>query len=268
MHGDRGERGNDLLGEVTYGLRAGLAVFGARREQISRISHARDVRHELGEVLRWASSQRVPVREVDPRDLEQLAGARNHEGLCVEAKPRRFAPIAEVAELLSRGRGAAVALDRVRNPYNVGAILRSCAFFGVDVVLLGAPAPHPALEPDAVRVAEGGADRVTLSRTTDLASTLAKLREAGVRVIGADGASTTQAIGHVFPRPSVLVMGNEREGMGERVRAQCDEIVAIRGSGAIESLNVAVAAGVLVAELVRGRQGDVPRHDAQPRRRG
>ena len=151
--------------------------------------------------------------------------------------------------------GAAIALDRVRNPYNIGAILRSAAFFGVDAALLGAPAPHPALAPDAVRVAEGGAENLVLTRTTDLADTLARLRARGVRVVGADGAAPTRAVGFAFARPSILVLGHEREGMSDRVRAQCDAIVSIPGTGAVESLNVAVAAGVLIAELMRKKLG-------------
>jgi tRNA G18 (ribose-2'-O)-methylase SpoU len=72
-----------------------------------------------------------------------------------------------------------------------------------------------------------------------------------VRVFGADMEGAEDALAFRFPRPAVLVMGNEREGIGPRIRAQCDAIVAIRGSGTVESLNVAVAAGVLVAQLTR-----------------
>jgi tRNA G18 (ribose-2'-O)-methylase SpoU len=102
-------------------------------------------------------------------------------------------------------------------------------------------------------VAEGGAEAITLSRTTDLADTLQRLRARGVQVVGADGAARTSALGFAFARPCVLVLGHEREGVSERVRAQCDALVAIPGSGSVESLNVAVAAGVLVSELVRKR---------------
>ena len=139
----------------------------------------------------------------------------------------------------------------MRNPYNVGAILRSAAFFGVEAALLGTPAPHPGLPPTAVRVAEGGAEHVALARTTDLADTLARVKARGVRVVGADGHAPTSAAGFAFGRPVVLVLGNEREGLGDRARAQCDALVAVRGTGAVESLNVAVAAGVLLAEIAR-----------------
>jgi TrmH RNA methyltransferase len=153
--------------------------------------------------------------------------------------------------MLAQSRGAMVALDRVRNPYNVGAILRSAAFFGFEGALFGAQAPHPELAPTAIRVAEGAVEHLALSRTTDLADTLARMRQRDVRVVGADARATTVAAGFAFGRPAVLVLGNEREGLHDRVRAQCDAIVAVRGTGQIESLNVAVAAGVLMAEMVR-----------------
>ncbi|UJR83387.1 TrmH family RNA methyltransferase [Sandaracinus amylolyticus] len=238
--------------EVTFGLRAGIALIAKRPGDVLRIAFAPAVQGELGEVLRGSPAQRVASSASDA-ELARLSGSTHHEGLVVVARPRRWVPAAELSERLVRGKGAAVALDRVRNPYNVGAILRTAAFFGIDAALLGAIAPHPALASDAIRVAEGGTEHLALSRTTDLAATLERLRGAGVQVVGADGAAQTGALGFAFRRPAILVMGHEREGLSPRVRAQCDAIVAIPGSGAIESLNVAVAAGLLLGELVRDR---------------
>lgn len=237
--------------EVVYGLRAGLALLAKRPEEIVRVAFGRAAPEDIEPLLRFCESRRLPCEARSPVDLERLAQSKHHEDLCVVARPRKYRPAAELADLLRKGRGAGLALDRVRNPYNIGAMLRTAAFFGFDAALLGAPAPHPALPPDAVRVSEGGVEHLVLSRTTDLADTLARLRSRGVRVIGADGRAEQRALGFRFERPTVLVMGHEREGMSDRVRAQCDALVSIPGSGAVESLNVAVAAGVLMAEMVR-----------------
>jgi TrmH RNA methyltransferase len=236
-------------GELTQGLRASLAVYARRPDDLLRVVHTRDVRADIGDLARWAAQNDVPSEEVPSAELDRLAESTHHEGVCVVARPRRWPPAREMAEALARTKGAAVAFDRVRNPYNVGAILRSAAFFGFDAALFGAQAPHPELAATAVRVAEGGVESLTVSRTTDLADTLSRLRALGVRVVGADGQADLDAMTFAFPRPVVLVLGNEREGLSDRVRAQCDAIVAIRGSGAIESLNVAVAAGVLIARV-------------------
>jgi tRNA G18 (ribose-2'-O)-methylase SpoU len=216
-----------------------------------RVVYAPTVRRDVTELARWAARRGVPCAEVPEGELDRLAGSSHHEGLCVMALPRRWASARELVDVLARSRSAMVALDRVRNPYNVGAILRSAAFFGLEGALFGAQAPHPELAPTAIRVAEGAVEHLALSRTTDLADTLARLRQRGVCVVGADGHAKTSATGFAFGRPAVLVLGNEREGLGDRVKAQCDAIVAVRGSGRVESLNVAVAAGILMAELVR-----------------
>lgn len=237
--------------EMIQGLRAGLAVFARRSRDILRVVHTRAVRQDVTELARWAATHQVPCLEVPDRDVDRLVGASHHEGLCVVARPRRWSSAAELGDALLHSRGAAVALDRVRNPYNVGAILRSAAFFGIEGAVIGGSVPGPELAPTAIRVAEGGAEELRLVRTTDLAETIARLRSRGVKVFGADARAATDALRAPFGRPALLVVGHEREGLGPRVRAQCDMLVAIPATGRIDSLNVAVAAGVLIATIVR-----------------
>ena len=238
-------------GEAVFGLRAALGLFTRRRDDILRVAHAPDLRHDLHDLLRWATSKSVPVSEMANEKLARIASSDHHEGVCVIARPRAWTTPNALADMLVQKKGTALALDRVRNPYNVGAVLRSAAFFGVDGVILGALAPHPALAPDAIRVAEGGAEHVALTRTTDLADMLGRLQAKGVQVVGAEGTASLDVRGYAFKRPTVLVLGHEREGLSERVRTRCDALVSIRGTGAIESLNVGVAAGVFIAALVR-----------------
>lgn len=228
-----------------------MALARTHPDDVVRVAYARECERQIRPILRLCRQRGIAATAMPAAKLERISGTTHHEGLCIEARPRQWLPAAKLADRLLANRGVAVALDRVRNPYNVGAILRGAAFFGVDTAILGAPAPHPALAPDAVRVAEGGIEHLTLSRTTDLADTLARLRARGVRVYGADGGSAKSAFGFPFERPAVLVVGHEREGISSRVRAQCDHIVAIPGSGRVESLNVAVAAGILISEIVR-----------------
>jgi TrmH RNA methyltransferase len=232
-----------------HGFRAGLAVLATRPEDVLRIACSREARPEVERAL---GARRGPSLAVlADHEIERLARSPQHEGLCLEAGPRRWLGVQELGDRLARTTRVAIALDRVRNSYNIGAILRTAAFFGVDAVLLGAPAPHPGLDPNAIRVAEGGVEHLALARTTDLADTLSRLRTRGVAIYGADGHAEASALGYAFAKPSVLVLGNEREGLGPRVRAQCDVLVGIHGTGAVESLNVAVAASVLIAELTR-----------------
>ncbi|MDP9002834.1 MAG: RNA methyltransferase [Myxococcota bacterium] len=243
--------------EIVHGLRAGLAVFARRRDEIVRIAHAPVARKDVAALTRWAMSHDVPCVEMRDRELDRFGGSTQNEGLCVVARPRRWLSTNELGEALIRAGGMAVALDRVRNPYNVGAVLRTAAFFGLRAALLGAPAPHPGLAPTAVRVAEGGVEHLQLARTTDLAATLSRLRSRGIRVVGAVAGTKSSEVAFASASASVLVMGNEREGLGARVRAECDELITISGSGAIESLNIAVAAGVLIAAAAKKIVGKI-----------
>jgi len=238
---------------VAYGLRNGLAVFERRRHDIRRIGFDGALRAELPELLRWAASAGVACREEGERELGSRAGSNQHEGLVLDVLPRRWMPAKELSSVLAKSPGIVLALDRVRNPQNIGALLRSAAFFGAKAVILGAPAPHPGLPAFAQRVAEGGAEHLELCRTTDLADTLGRLKSQGVLIIGADAHARGAPLDVAPTASCVLVLGHEREGLGARVKAQCNSLVTIQGSGALESLNVAVAAGVLLAELWRSR---------------
>src|SRR5690606_36073326 len=114
---------------------------------IRRVGFSAAVRGELGELLRWAAAAGVPCRQEDDRELAGRAQSAQHEGLVLEVLPRRYLPARELGAWLATEPGIAVALDRVRNPQNVGAVLRSAAFFGARAAVLGAPAPHPGLPP-------------------------------------------------------------------------------------------------------------------------
>lgn len=246
-------------GEIVFGFRAAMAVFDVRPKDITRVGFAHERRREVAAITSWAATQRIPCDEMSEEELARAAGSTHHEGLVVRAAPRKWASMGDFADAMilaaARGRGFAVALDRVRNPYNVGAILRTAAFFGLDGALLGAIAPHPALAPDAVRVAEGGAEHLRLARTTDLADTLVRLRGRGLRVIGGESDAKASLFGYPFAAPTVLVLGHEREGLSSAVRAACDAVVTIPGTGKIESLNVGVAASLCIAEMARTRRG-------------
>ncbi len=227
-----------------HGLRAGLAALS--RREVVRFAVSPAARAEVEGVVRGR-----PIVVRPDREIARIAGTDLHEGLVVEVKERAYLAMGALESLLHQQRGTAIALDRVRNPYNIGAIVRSAAFFGIDAVLLGAPAPHPGIPPEAVRVAEGGAEHIAFARTTDLAQSLVKLRGRGVRVVGTAMTDAASWKGPALDgRPLVLVLGNEREGLSDRVRAACDACIHVGGSGAVESLNVAVTAGVLFAELM------------------
>ena len=251
--------------QTVYGMKAALALLERRPDAVLRIYYRADRRAQLKGVLAWAAGRRLPYRELDEESLRKVAGGMHHEGLVVVAKPLRFgefAPAAiapgpmERAVRPARGiqpaRGAMdrvwLALDAVENPHNLGAILRSAAFFGAGGVLVGGAAPGSAVNPAAIRTAEGGAEYVGVAAAPDLAATLSAQAAKGWRVLG------LETDGAPFPRqrppaPILLVLGHEREGLRPAIRQACSAVYRISGGGTLASLNVSVAAGVALALL-------------------
>jgi TrmH RNA methyltransferase len=237
-------------GERIVGLNAAHAVMQVRPDDVMHIAHARSARSELRALLREAARRRIAYREVEGEELARIADTVHHEGVCLMVRPRREVRVADLTRALLR-QGVLVALDRVENPHNVGALLRSLAFFGARGLLLESERKS-ALSPATVRVAEGGAEYVPTCVVSDLGAALDELRDADVHVVGADAHRGEPATSYRFPSRCIIVLGSERHGIADAVEARCDQLVHIPGTNAVESLNVSVAAGILLAFATRG----------------
>jgi TrmH RNA methyltransferase len=231
--------------ERVYGLEAALAVLRRRPEHVLKIAHTKGVRASLGPALRDAARRRIPYRELDDEELARIAGSVHHEGICLLVRARADSTLAELAAL-TQPKGLLLALDGVSNPHNVGAVLRSAAFFGAKGMLLAA-SDRELLTPAAIRVAEGGAEHVAIAHIAELAPALREARALGLSVIGADGHARASLAALRWPERALLVLGSEERGLSPAVQQCCERRVQITGSGALESLNVSVAAGVFLA---------------------
>ncbi len=183
----------------------------------------------------------VPVHTLAARELDRLADTTTTQGIVAVARAVSVAP----ASLT----GAVVALDGVQDPGNVGAILRTAAWFGAEGFLAGPGTADP-FGPKAVRAAMGGLWDVPIAATDDLAAELSRLKASGLALFGAD-LDGDPARSWAPPRASVLVLGSEAHGLSDGVRALLDARVRIAAPSTatergVESLNVAVAAGVLL----------------------
>lgn len=234
--------------EKYHGIRACEAIVARRRGDIVRVYVAEDRRGRWGDLLAWCARERRGFQVVPAANLERLSGSTHHEGIVILA---RAYPRLNLDELLLKiGRGGATGpllyLDGVQNPHNLGAILRTAAHFGACGVL-GTAGQLPPLSPAAVRVAEGAAEHVPVCALADPAADLVRLKAAGYRIV------TTSSRGGVPPTTALvagrtlLVLGSEAEGVSRPLQDLADATVAIPGTGAVESLNVSVACGVLLA---------------------
>jgi 23S rRNA (guanosine2251-2'-O)-methyltransferase len=192
----------------------------------------------------------LEIRKADDRGLELLLGRGVvHQGMALEVEAL---PPIDPADFLDSHPSARrlVAVDQVTDPRNLGAILRSAAAFGVDLVIL--PERHAApLDGVCARAAAGGLDIVPVAEVVNLARTLVDLKERGFTVVGLDGEAPSDLGAEPPPEPWVLVLGSEGEGMRRLVRERCDRLAALPIDPRIESLNVSVAAGIALWTLSR-----------------
>ena len=168
-----------------YGLAAALAAFAERPRSVLSIAYTEAARRPLGEMLRQAAKLHIAYREVDDAELGRMAQAIHHEGVCLLLRAREApGPKQLVARLGDRG--LVLALDGVQNPHNIGAMLRTAAYFGASAMLVAAEGEQQALTPAARRVAEGGAERVPVAYVPSLPAALRKLRDEGVTILIVD----------------------------------------------------------------------------------
>lgn len=205
---------------------------------------------KLQGLLQLAEQQQVLVERVPRRRLDKLADGRVHNGVIAEADPLpRWTTKALLSHVIDGGKVPFFVLaDEIQYEHNLGAILRSCLGFGVDGLIL--PTRRGAgLSPVVQRVSMGAVEAVPVVRE-GLFAAMKQLGREGVRIIGADMGGTP--MGQTDLRGAVaLVMGGEGRGLSSTLREHCDEIVSIPLMGDLESLNVSVAAAVLMYEKRR-----------------
>lgn len=235
-----------------YGLNACLAAFARRPGDLRKVYLLESRIAALKPVLGFCAGNKLGYRVVENADLDKLTGSRHHEGVCFEML--RQAPIG-LTELLAAqspvpAPSLLIWLDGVGNPHNFGALLRSAAHFAAGGVIVPA-ASSLDLSGAAARVAEGGAEFVTLARVEDNGQAFSQLREAGYSIAatvpheGEDLYST-----QLSPR-TVLVFGAEGEGMSAALVDAADQRLRIPGSGLVDSLNIAASAAVVLGEYWR-----------------
>jgi TrmH RNA methyltransferase len=232
------------------GWHACLALFERRPGDIRRILVEKRRSKAIGHVLSWAAAQRIPYRLEPGEELARVAGTTHHEGVVFLAREKPLGTREELAASTIPEGGCVLALESVANPHNLGAILRSAAFFGVGALLVGGGDVPVRLSPAVLRTSEGGAEAVAVYRVPSLADTLRDLKARGLSVIGTDVNGKNAFAARVPDGAFALVLGSEHAGITPAVRVVCDQVVRLPGSDAVESLNVSVACGIFLALFV------------------
>ena len=203
-------------------------------------------------VVQLARSKSVPVRFEDRLQIDRLAGTREHQGIAALAAAK---PALELEDLLAAKtpQGLLVLLDGIEDPHNLGAIVRTALAAGANGVVI--PERRAAGLTDTVERASAGAlAHLPVARVKNLVRAMEEMKEAGYWLIGLDERAEKKYTEADFSGQVGIVLGGEGEGLHELTRKRCDFLVSIPTSGPVRSLNVSVAAGVVLFEVVRQRQ--------------
>jgi len=239
------------------GWQAVSTLFARHPGEVHRLFFDAATGKRAGEFCSLLAQQKKVYRQVEPAELEKVAGTKLHGGIVAVIGERPMKKVTrEVLAEWGRAQAPLLLLDRVSNANNVGAIVRTAAFFGVKAIIVP---DHPAqAQPGeaAFRVAEGGMEFVDFYRVPSLFGLCDDLKRSHFLIgtsLRGNQLSPAAAKERGLPRPPAVILGNEERGISPEVAAKCDRLVKIPGTDAVESLNVSAAAAVLCWEFLAKR---------------
>jgi 23S rRNA (guanosine2251-2'-O)-methyltransferase len=210
------------------------------------------------EIVQLARAGNVSVRFEDRSQLDRLAGSRDHQGVVALAAARAPATLDDILAAANAAaardeKGLVVLLDGVEDPHNLGAIVRTALAAGAHGVVI--PERRAVGLTDTVARASAGAlSHLPIARVTNLVRAMEELKEAGYWLIGLDEHAEQPYTGVDYKIPVGMVLGSEGQGLHELTRKRCDFLVSLPTIGPVKSLNVSVAAGVVLFEAIRQRK--------------
>jgi len=237
-----------------YGINPVSEALKARGRALEWVGVARE-RHDLRlqRIIEDCRKIGVPVRFVQRSELDRIAGNAGHQGVVAVTAGKQYA---DLDDLLTAKRGEhslIVVLDGVEDPHNLGAILRTADAVGADGVVI--PERRATGVTGSVAKASAGAsEHLPIARVTNISRTVEELKDHNIWVVGLDerGAQTYDSVD--YKMDCAVVLGAEGKGVHDLVRKKCDFLVSIPMLGQVPSLNVSVAAGVVLYEIVRQRR--------------
>jgi 23S rRNA (guanosine2251-2'-O)-methyltransferase len=240
---------------IVFGINPVLEALRAGRVRTLRVGERADAR--MQQVIDLAGRGRVPVRRVDDATLDRDARGGVHQGVIAEVAS---APAAGVDDLVQAARDAGatplvVVLDGIEDPHNVGAILRTADAAGVHGIVRQERRAAP-LDAAAAKASAGAVAWVRVADVVNIARAIEALKALGVWTVGLAADAPRRYDEIDFRQPTAIVLGSEGSGLRRLVRERCDLTAHIPMAGHVESLNVSVAAGIVLFEAMRQRRLD------------
>lgn len=235
---------------IIYGINPVLEALRSGRVSRVRVGPRGDRRIE--EALALARAQGVTVERADEAAIDRVAHGGVHQGIVAEIEGPRDYSLRELVEAAAPAAPLIVVLDGVEDPHNLGAILRSVDAAGGHGLVRQSRRAAP-LDGVAAKASAGAVARSRIATEVNIARALEELKELGVWTVGLVGAAAESYDAVDFTLPTAIVLGAEGTGLRRLVQERCDRLASIPMHGAVASVNVSVAAGVVLFEAVRQR---------------
>jgi 23S rRNA (guanosine2251-2'-O)-methyltransferase len=238
-----------------FGLHAVQAVLQNQPERAQRLCVQKERRDQKIETLMvLAKSLNIPIESMPRQELDRMTQDANHQGVLVFCEKLRSYAESDLKGLLQNiTKPLVLILDSVQDPHNLGACFRSADAAGVHAII--APKDKSVgITPVVSKVASGATETIPFVQVTNLVRAIEKLKELGIWIYGAAGDATQTIYQTDLTGPAAIVLGAEGEGLRRLTREHCDVLVKIPMLGSVSSLNVSVATGVILFEVLRQRQ--------------
>ncbi len=239
--------------EMIFGIRAVIEAIDAGKV-LDKVLLRRDMSSTIGrELLQKLSGTNTPVQKVPIEKLNQFTD-KNHQGVIAFLSPIEFQPVENIVQsLFDNGKTPLLMiLDGITDVRNFGAIARTCVCAGVDALIISAKG-SVAVNGDAVKTSAGALHTLPVCKVENLQNCLTFLKDSGLQILAATEHTTTNYTDANMTLPTAIIMGSEENGIYQANLSLATQQVRIPMTGAIESLNVSVAAGVILYEAVRQR---------------
>lgn len=202
--------------------------------------------------LKDLKTKNIKCKTVSKHELDMMTKYANHQGIVCEIRPYE---LYSVEEMIKENNGLIIVLDGLKDPHNLGAILRTADSVGADGVIYK---KHNSvkLNSTVAKVSSGAIEYVKVAEVINIVNTLKMLKKAGYWVVGTDASATKSYIEQDFNMNTVLIVGSEGEGISRLVREECDFLVSLPMLGHVTSLNASVAAGVMMYQVLANRNSN------------
>ena len=240
--------------EAVYGIHSIGSIINNEPERILELFVLKGRDDErMSNVINQSRRHRISIQFCNRNTLDNKSQGEQHQGIVAIVKPARVLTESDLDSIIANSSSPfLLILDGVTDPHNLGACLRTADAAGVDAVIV--PKDKSAsLTPTVRKVACGAAETMPLIQVTNLARTLTEIQQAGVWVVGTAGEAEGSVYASDLAGPVALVMGAEGKGLRRLTREKCDQLVKLPMAGAVSSLNVSVATGICLYEIVRQR---------------